>query len=283
LNSASSAPTRRRSPASLFPTRFSGRGRSREFAGFGGSRRGDWASLLQRRGRSAQGLGRPGRRTDDADRIHGRPGAEQCQQSVRPVWSRLPAPPNPAEPEPTRGAGAPDPRLQTPGQAVRGPGFFLEPGVWSLESLPPCARFRAEGTKVTAFRHPISSGTGTACRARPPGPEGTRLRLQSRLKPAGNPQIRKAGPDGSPGFPRGGVGARVRASQSQPGGAGTNEGCRGSRPQAPDPRSGLPRPRFFLEPGVWSLESLPPCARFIAEGTIHVHSDGDRRGVVRSA
>jgi hypothetical protein len=55
--------------------------------------------------------------------------------------------PNPAEPEPTRGAGAPDPRLQTPGQAVRGPGSFLEPGVWSLESLPPCARFRAEGTR----------------------------------------------------------------------------------------------------------------------------------------
>jgi hypothetical protein len=48
------------------------------------------------------------------------------------------------------------------------------------------------------------------------------------------------------------------------------EGCRGSRPQAPDPRSGLPRPRLFLEPGVWSLESLPPCARFRAEGTIGV-------------
>jgi hypothetical protein len=42
--------------------------------------------------------------------------------------------PNPAEPEPTRGAGAPDPRLQAPGQAVRGLGFSWSPGsgAWSL-------------------------------------------------------------------------------------------------------------------------------------------------------
>jgi hypothetical protein len=56
------------------------------------------------------------------------------------------------------------------------------------------------------------------------------------------------------------VNALTRRSRNQ-------EGCRGSRPQAPGPRSGRPRPRFFLEPGVWSLESLPPCARFRTEGT----------------
>jgi hypothetical protein len=42
--------------------------------------------------------------------------------------------PNPAQPEPTRlpGLQAPDPRLQEK--------QFLEPGVWSLKSLPSCAR-----------------------------------------------------------------------------------------------------------------------------------------------
>jgi hypothetical protein len=52
------------------------------------------------------------------------------------------------------------------------------------------------------------------------------------------------------------------------------EGCRGSRPQTPGPRSGLPWPRFFLEPGVWSLESLPPCARFRVEGTMRLRRTG---------
>jgi hypothetical protein len=48
--------------------------------------------------------------------------------------TRLAGYPNPAEPEPTRGAGAPDPRLQAPGQAVRGLGFSWSPGsgAWSL-------------------------------------------------------------------------------------------------------------------------------------------------------
>jgi hypothetical protein len=62
--------------------------------------------------------------------------------------------PNPAEPEP-RGFGAPGSR---PGLREK---QFLEPGVWS---------------------QPFQNHLG---RAPPPGPEGTRLRLRSRLKPAG--------------------------------------------------------------------------------------------------
>jgi hypothetical protein len=52
--------------------------------------------------------------------------------------------PNPAEPEPRGlpGLQAPDPGLQVK--------QFLEPGVWSLESLPSCARLRHEGTKELA-------------------------------------------------------------------------------------------------------------------------------------
>jgi hypothetical protein len=56
------------------------------------------------------------------------------------------------------------------------------PGLWPSPS------------KVTDFRHPVSAtrfsrARATACRARPPGPEGTRLRLQSRLK-----RLSKMGP-----------------------------------------------------------------------------------------
>jgi hypothetical protein len=48
--------------------------------------------------------------------------------------------PNPAQPEPTRlpGLQAPDPGLHEK--------QFLEPGVWSLKSLPSCTRSRPEGT-----------------------------------------------------------------------------------------------------------------------------------------
>jgi hypothetical protein len=128
--------------------------------------------------------------------------------------------PNPAEPEPTRGAGAPDPRLQTPGQAVRGPGSFLEPGVWSLESLPPCARFRAEGTKTEgpvarnalaeAFRLGGVSwgGTPTRCWATrlPPWPEhpasGYRSTCRSSYPAIGRlseaPRSRASPPGGRP-------------------------------------------------------------------------------------
>jgi hypothetical protein len=75
--------------------------------------------------------------------------------------------PNPAEPEPRGlpGLQAPDPGLQVK--------QFLEPGVWSLESLPSCARLRHEGTRPlggeraarwetedTAIRIFDSKGTG---------------------------------------------------------------------------------------------------------------------------
>jgi acyl-CoA synthetase (AMP-forming)/AMP-acid ligase II len=60
--------------------------------------------------------------------------------------------PNPAEPEPTRGAGAPDPRLQAPGQAVRGPGFSWSPGsgAWSL--CHPAQDFAPKGLRASSSR-----------------------------------------------------------------------------------------------------------------------------------
>jgi hypothetical protein len=115
-----------------------------------------WCSMPGRVGEPSPGdRAARGRQSESAPR--------SSERRHRPLAARgNRALPNPAEPEPTRGAGAPDPRLQAPGQAVRGLGFSWSPGsgAWSL--CHPAQDFAPKG--LTRIIHALSC-CGARCRA----------------------------------------------------------------------------------------------------------------------
>jgi hypothetical protein len=102
-----------------------------------------------------------------------RPWPSLMHPSIAIAHLQLRLKPNPAEPEPRGlpGLQAPDPGLQVK--------QFLEPGVWSLESLPSCARLRHEGTIQRLLRAAANRiGRAAARQRRAPG-----SRARSRSSP----------------------------------------------------------------------------------------------------
>jgi hypothetical protein len=88
----------------------------------------------------------------------------------------------------------------------------------------------------------------TACRTRPPGPKGTRLRLQSRPKPAGICRSEEQGKEGM-SLPRGVAGAQ-QAAPSQ----GLVFWTHRVRPSCQGHAQGRPRLKFE-KPCAWPQES----------------------------